>query len=213
MNALNSSDFTETRDPFALLKLWLAEAGERELNDPEAMTLASVDAAGMPDARMVLCKQADERGLVFYSNARAPRAGNWRRRRRRRRCSTGNRCAGKCACAARWPGSRTARRTPISPPGRASAASAPGRASSRGRSNRAPSSGGRGGLRGEIRRGRNSAPRLLGRLPADADRNRILAGRASSACTIASCSRARARASRGAASGFIHRRAGARQVC
>ena len=71
MNALNSSDFTETRDPFALLKLWLAEAGERELNDPEAMTLASVDAAGMPDARVVLCKQADERGLVFYGNAQS----------------------------------------------------------------------------------------------------------------------------------------------
>jgi pyridoxamine 5'-phosphate oxidase len=71
LNALNSSDFTETRDPFALLKLWLAEAGERELNDPEAMTLASVDAAGMPDARVVLCKQADERGLVFYTNAQS----------------------------------------------------------------------------------------------------------------------------------------------
>src|SRR5208282_6702227 len=62
-------DFTEARDPFALLKLWLAEASERELNDPEAMTLASVDPSGLPDARVMLCKQADERGLVFYTNA------------------------------------------------------------------------------------------------------------------------------------------------
>ena len=68
MNALNSSDFTEAREPFALMRAWLAEAGEREINDPEAMTLATVDASGMPDARMVLCKQADERGLVFYTN-------------------------------------------------------------------------------------------------------------------------------------------------
>ena len=69
MNGLNSGDFAETRDPFALLKLWLAEAGAREPNDPEAMTLASVDASGLPDARIVLCKQADERGLVFFTNA------------------------------------------------------------------------------------------------------------------------------------------------
>ena len=69
MKPLNSSDFTEARDPFALLKLWLAEASEREVNDPEAMTLATVDASGMPDARAMLCKGADERGLVFYTNA------------------------------------------------------------------------------------------------------------------------------------------------
>ncbi len=71
MNALNSSDFAATRDPFALLTLWLAEASARELNDPEAMTLASVDASGLPDARMVLCKQADARGLVFFTNAQS----------------------------------------------------------------------------------------------------------------------------------------------
>ena len=71
MNALNSSDFADTSDPFALLTLWLAQAAERELNDPEAMTLASVDGSGMPDARVVLCKQADERGLVFYTNAQS----------------------------------------------------------------------------------------------------------------------------------------------
>jgi len=71
VNALNSSDFAETRDPFALLQLWLTQASERELNDPEAMTLATVDSSGLPDARVVLCKQADERGLVFYTNAQS----------------------------------------------------------------------------------------------------------------------------------------------
>src|SRR5271166_911485 len=39
-----------------------------EVNDPEAMTLATVDVDGLPDARVVLCKGADARGLVFYGN-------------------------------------------------------------------------------------------------------------------------------------------------
>jgi pyridoxamine 5'-phosphate oxidase len=68
LNALGTADFTETTDPFALFQLWFAEARAAEINDPEAMTLATVDADGLPDARMVLCKGADERGLVFYTN-------------------------------------------------------------------------------------------------------------------------------------------------
>jgi pyridoxamine 5'-phosphate oxidase len=51
-----------------LFKLWLEEAAATEINDPEAMTLATVDAEGLPDARMVLCKGVDARGLVFYTN-------------------------------------------------------------------------------------------------------------------------------------------------
>ncbi len=68
MNDLSTIDFTEAADPFALFKLWLEEAAQTEINDPGAMTLATVDANGLPDARMVLCKGADQRGLVFYTN-------------------------------------------------------------------------------------------------------------------------------------------------
>ena len=68
MNDLSTADFAEATDPFALFQLWLEEAAGTEINDPEAMTLATVDAAGLPDARMILCKGADARGLVFYSN-------------------------------------------------------------------------------------------------------------------------------------------------
>src|SRR5271154_2648013 len=68
LNDLSTADFTEAADPFALFKLWLEEAGATEINDPEAMTLATVDADGLPDARMVLCKGADQRGIVFYTN-------------------------------------------------------------------------------------------------------------------------------------------------
>ncbi|HLZ85327.1 MAG TPA: pyridoxamine 5'-phosphate oxidase [Caulobacteraceae bacterium] len=57
--------------PFALFEAWLREAGQSEPNDPHAMTVATVDAEGMPDARMVLLKGVDERGFVFYTNTRS----------------------------------------------------------------------------------------------------------------------------------------------
>ncbi len=59
---------TEGADPFALFDAWLKEASQREPNDPNAMTLATIDADGMPDARMVLLKGADADGFVFYTN-------------------------------------------------------------------------------------------------------------------------------------------------
>src|SRR5579859_779500 len=55
-------------DPFALFNAWLTEALAKEPNDANAMSLATVDAAGMPDVRMVLLKDADRRGFVFYSH-------------------------------------------------------------------------------------------------------------------------------------------------
>jgi pyridoxamine 5'-phosphate oxidase len=58
-------------DPFALFEAWLREAGKSEPNDPHAMTLATVDEAGMPDARMVLLKGVDARGFVFYTNTQS----------------------------------------------------------------------------------------------------------------------------------------------
>ena len=54
-------------DPFALFADWFAEAREKEV-EPHAMTLATVDAAGAPDARMVLLKDFDRSGFVFYTN-------------------------------------------------------------------------------------------------------------------------------------------------
>ncbi len=54
-------------DPFALLRDWLAEAAGTEPNDPNAMSLATVDAEGRPSSRMVLLKGLD-RGLCFYTN-------------------------------------------------------------------------------------------------------------------------------------------------
>lgn len=55
-------------DPFAQFGQWLEEAGATEINDPNALALASVDSAGLPDVRMVLLKDFDARGFVFYTN-------------------------------------------------------------------------------------------------------------------------------------------------
>lgn len=55
-------------EPFALFAAWLAAAEQSELNDPNAMCLATVDAGGLPDARMVLLKGHGQDGFVFYTN-------------------------------------------------------------------------------------------------------------------------------------------------
>ena len=55
-------------EPFALLERWLADARAHEINDSNAMALATVDADGLPDCRMVLLKDVSPDGLTFYSN-------------------------------------------------------------------------------------------------------------------------------------------------
>lgn len=55
-------------EPLALFAEWLAEAKKKEPNDPNAMALATADEAGLPDVRMVLLKEFDARGFVFYTN-------------------------------------------------------------------------------------------------------------------------------------------------
>lgn len=55
-------------DPLALFETWLKAAHESEPNDGNAMALATVDEAGMPDVRMVLLKGVDADGFVFFTN-------------------------------------------------------------------------------------------------------------------------------------------------
>lgn len=61
-------DKTPPEDPFEVFTSWLAAAEAAEPRDATAMTLATVDADGMPSARMVLLKGFDARGFVFYTN-------------------------------------------------------------------------------------------------------------------------------------------------
>jgi pyridoxamine 5'-phosphate oxidase len=55
-------------DPFAIARTWLAEAEPREPNDPNAIALATVDQAGLPNVRMVLLKDIEADAFVFYTN-------------------------------------------------------------------------------------------------------------------------------------------------
>ncbi|WP_084584162.1 pyridoxamine 5'-phosphate oxidase [Sphingomonas azotifigens] len=63
-------------DPFALFQTWYTEARSTELNDSNAMALATADAEGRPSVRMVLLKGYDERGFVFYTNRESRKAGD-----------------------------------------------------------------------------------------------------------------------------------------
>lgn len=68
-----AADFATAEDPFALFDEWMALARESEINDPNAMALATSDADNMPNVRMVLLKGVDvegreDRGFVFYTN-------------------------------------------------------------------------------------------------------------------------------------------------
>jgi pyridoxamine 5'-phosphate oxidase len=55
-------------DPFAIARAWLAEAEPAEPNDPNAIALATVDASGLPNVRMVLLKEIEADAFVFYTN-------------------------------------------------------------------------------------------------------------------------------------------------
>lgn len=65
---LTSGDFTEENEPFALFGAWLKDAEGSEINDPNAVAVATVDENGLPNVRMVLLKEFDSRGFVFYTN-------------------------------------------------------------------------------------------------------------------------------------------------
>lgn len=65
---MDRSGIFEGDDPFAIARAWLAEAEPLEPNDPNAIALATVDAEGMPNVRMVLLKEIEADAFVFYTN-------------------------------------------------------------------------------------------------------------------------------------------------
>ena len=72
MNQKNSlglnSCFLDLKDPIQLFKAWMDEAKKTEPNDPNAVALATSDKKNLPSARMVLLKDFNENGFVFYTN-------------------------------------------------------------------------------------------------------------------------------------------------
>lgn len=61
-------------DPFVIARAWLAEAEQTEVNDPNAIALSTVDANGLPNARMVLLKEIEDNAFVFYTNYESAKA-------------------------------------------------------------------------------------------------------------------------------------------
>ena len=64
----DNSDIFFGKDPFQIFKRWFEEAVEKEINDPDAIALSTVDPAGMPNVRMVLLRQIEDASFVFYTN-------------------------------------------------------------------------------------------------------------------------------------------------
>ncbi len=69
-----AGDFAEAPEPFALFEAWFADANAHEASDANAMTVATVDSAGLPNVRIILLKGLDgpeagpDRGFTFYTN-------------------------------------------------------------------------------------------------------------------------------------------------
>ena len=61
-------DIKIDENPYKLFKLWMGEAKNLEINDPEAMAFSTVSNLGFPSVRMVLLRNFDQRGFVFFSN-------------------------------------------------------------------------------------------------------------------------------------------------
>jgi pyridoxamine 5'-phosphate oxidase len=66
LKSLNITDVTTT--PSEQFKIWFEEALQSEVREPNAMVLATADKTGMPNARVVLLKEFNENGFVFYTN-------------------------------------------------------------------------------------------------------------------------------------------------
>lgn len=62
-------------NPFEIARTWLEEAEEKEINDPNAIALSTVDSSGMPNVRMVLLKAIEPDAFVFYTNYESAKAG------------------------------------------------------------------------------------------------------------------------------------------
>ncbi len=79
-------DMDEARDPYALFELWMEDAKQSELNDPNAMALATATAEGAPSVRIVLLKRVDERGFSFYTNGESRKGAELRANQRAGLC-------------------------------------------------------------------------------------------------------------------------------
>ena len=68
--------FRDYEDPLELFKIWMSEAEKKEVNDPNALSLATVNKNNEPSVRMVLLKDISKKGFVFYTNLNSPKSND-----------------------------------------------------------------------------------------------------------------------------------------
>jgi len=73
LKGLNSC-FMDLDDPIELFKIWMSEAEKKEINDPNALSLATSNENNEPSVRMVLLKGLNTKGFVFYTNLNSPKS-------------------------------------------------------------------------------------------------------------------------------------------
>ena len=71
-----NSCFMDLDDPLELFKLWMSEAEKKEINDPNALSLATTSKNNEPSVRMVLLKGVSRKGFVFYTNLNSPKSSD-----------------------------------------------------------------------------------------------------------------------------------------
>jgi len=80
MNQKNSlglnSCFKDLNDPFELFEIWMSEAKKNEINDPNALSLATTSSKNEPSVRMILLKGLSKKGFVFYTNLNSPKSND-----------------------------------------------------------------------------------------------------------------------------------------
>ncbi len=90
MNQKNSlgldSCFKDLEDPLALFTIWLAEAEKKEINDPNALSLATTNSKNEPSVRMVLLKSLSSKGFVFYTNLNSPKSDDLKKNPKAEMC-------------------------------------------------------------------------------------------------------------------------------
>ncbi len=78
--------FKDLDDPFDLFKIWMSEAEKNEINDPNAMSLATANDKNQPNVRMILLKGFSKEGFVFYTNLNSPKSNDLKKNSKAAMC-------------------------------------------------------------------------------------------------------------------------------
>ena len=80
------SCFMDLNDPIELFKIWMSEAEKKEINDPNALSLASTNQKNEPSVRMVLLKGLSQKGFVFHTNLDSPKSNDLKKNPKAEMC-------------------------------------------------------------------------------------------------------------------------------